>query len=60
MSAIALSTGTATPVVVGLDLGSRVVPGALPNGVFTGVAVADDGSIYVSADGSNAVYEFAP
>ncbi len=58
VSAINLATGEVTPVVVGLDLGERVIPGAAPYGLFNGVAVAADGSIYVSADGANAVYEF--
>ncbi len=58
VSAIDLGTGEVTAVVTDLDLGSRVVPGALPNGIFNGVAVGPDGSIYVSDDGANAVYEF--
>lgn len=58
MSAIDLATGAVTPVIEDLDLGSRVAPGALPNGIFNGVAVGADGSIFVSADGTNTVYEF--
>jgi sugar lactone lactonase YvrE len=59
VSAIDLASGAVTPVIEGLDLGARVVPGTLPFGSVTGVAVGPNGSIYVSADGSNAGYEFA-
>jgi hypothetical protein len=45
-------------VIDGLDLGSRVIPPALPHGIFNGVTVGPNGSIYVSDDGANAVYEF--
>ena len=56
--AINLATRAVTTVIEGLDLGSRVVPAALPHFVFNGVAVGSDGSIYVTADGANAVYRF--
>jgi DNA-binding beta-propeller fold protein YncE len=56
--AIDRATGALTPVVNGLDLGSRVVPGALPHGIFNGVTVGPQASIYVTDDGANAVYEF--
>jgi DNA-binding beta-propeller fold protein YncE len=58
VSAIDRTTGAVTPVINGLDLGSPVIPGALPHGIFNGVAVGPNGSIYVSDDGANAVYEF--
>jgi len=58
VSAIDLATGAVTTVIQGLDLGSRVIPDALPHGIFNGVTVAPSGSIYVSDDGANAVYEF--
>ena len=58
VAAINLTTGAVTPVITGLDLGSRVVPSALPHFVFNGVAVGPDQSIYVTADGANAVYQF--
>ena len=58
VSAIDLATGAVTPVIERLDLGSRVIPTALPHGIFNGVTVGSDGTIYVSDDGANAVYEF--
>ena len=58
VSAIDLASGTVTPVIEGLDLGERVIPGMLPFGLITGVAVGPNGSIYVTAEGNNAVYEF--
>jgi hypothetical protein len=39
VAAIDLATGAVTPVIEGLDLGSRVTPGALPHGIFNGVTV---------------------
>ena len=58
VSAIDLATGAVTPVVEGLDLGSRVIPTAPPHGIFNGVTVGADDAIYVSDDGANAVYKF--
>lgn len=58
VSAIDRTTGAVTTVINGLDLGSPVIPGALPHGIFNGVAVGPNGSIYVSDDGANAVYKF--
>ena len=43
----------------GLDLGGRVIPGTLPHGGFNGVAVGPNGSIFVTEDVTNTVYEFA-
>jgi hypothetical protein len=45
-------------VIEGLDLGSPVHPPELPHGTFNGVTVGPEGSIYVSDDGANAVYQF--
>ncbi len=45
-------------MIEGLSLGSRVLPTALPHGVFNGVSVGRNASIYVTDDGANAVYEF--
>jgi sugar lactone lactonase YvrE len=58
VSAIDLSSGEVTPVVEGLDLGGRVIPHTLPYGAFNGVAVGPDGSIFVTEDVTNTVYEF--
>jgi len=59
VSAIDVASGEVTSVVEGLDLGGRVIPTTLPHGAFNGVAVGPDGSIYVTEDVTNAVYEFA-
>ncbi|MFP3882923.1 MAG: hypothetical protein ACLFWH_11490 [Actinomycetota bacterium] len=56
--AIDLDTGSFEVVVEGLQLGSRVVPGAFPNGIFNGIAVGENGSIYISEDVTNTVLEF--
>jgi len=58
VSAIDLASGEVTPVVEGLDLGGRVIPHSLPYGAFNGVAVGPNGSIYVTEDVTNTVYEF--
>jgi len=59
VSAIDLASGTVTPVIEGLDLGGRVLPGSAPFGSLTGVAVGPNGSIFVTEDVTNTVYEFA-
>lgn len=58
VAAINLATGAVASVIDELDLGSRVVPTALPHFIFNGVTVGTDQSIYVTADGANAVYRF--
>jgi sugar lactone lactonase YvrE len=58
VSAIDLASGTVTPVIEGLDLGERVIPGTFPFGAITGVAVGPNGSIFVTEDVTNTVYEF--
>lgn len=58
VSAIDLATGAVTPLIEGHSLGSRVIPTALPHGVFNGVTVGRNASIYVTDDGANALYEF--
>lgn len=54
---IDLSTGERSPVIVGLDLGRRVIPTALEYGMFNGVAVKPDGAILVTSDVTNTTYE---
>lgn len=56
--AIDLDTGSVEVVVEGLQLGSRVIPSAFPYGIFNGIAVGENGSIYVSEDVTNTVLEF--
>jgi hypothetical protein len=41
-----------------VNVGTPVIPHAFPHGIFNGVTVGTSGSIYVSDDGANAVYEF--
>lgn len=60
VAAIDLASGEVTSVIEGFDLGGSVVPGAFPHGHFNGVAVSPDGSIVVTADGSNSVSVFRP
>ena len=59
VSAIDLASGAVTPAIVGLDLGPPVLEGFAPFGTVTGVAVGDDGAIYVTQDGAiNALFKF--
>ena len=58
VAAIDLASGEISTVVEGLDLGERVIPGALPYGSFNGVAVGPLGEIVVTEDGTNTVYRF--
>lgn len=60
VSAISLRSGRVTPVVTSLDLGPPFPPSqfAAPHGTLNGVAVAHDGTLYVSKDGDdNAVFQ---
>ena len=57
LTAIDLSTGAMSPVIVGLDYSDLAPEGFFPFGAMAGVAVTDR-SIYVSDDGVNEVYEF--
>ncbi len=57
LTAIDLATGEQSALIVGLDYSDRVPRGSFPFGTMSGVAVGD-GSIYVSDDGVNNVYEF--
>lgn len=52
--------GSRRTVADGLPIGAPQVPGAPPAGVPTGVAVAGDGSVYVSSDVNNAIYRVRP
>jgi len=54
---IDLASGEISPVVVDLDLGRRVIPAALPYGMFNGIAVKPNGAILVTSDVSNTTYE---
>ncbi|HSF84221.1 MAG TPA: hypothetical protein VLG28_01005 [Acidimicrobiia bacterium] len=58
VTGIDLATGDRYPVIVGLDYSDRVPEGFFPYGNMSGVAIGDNGSIYVSDDGVNTVYEF--
>jgi streptogramin lyase len=54
------SNGSRRTVAEGLPIGLPGGPGMPPPWVATGVAVADDGNIYFSADKNNAIYRIAP
>jgi sugar lactone lactonase YvrE len=57
VTAIDLATGETSPAIVGLDYSDRVPEGFFPFGLMSDVAVSG-GSIFVSDDGVNKVYEF--
>jgi len=58
VTAIDLATGARSAAIVGFDYTQRTPAGFLPYGLMSGVAVGANGSIYVSDDGVNKVYEF--
>ena len=58
VTAIDLETGAHSVVIVGLDYSDRIPENFFPYGMFSGVAIGPDNSIYVSDDGVNKVYEF--
>ncbi|NNF56125.1 MAG: CHRD domain-containing protein [Acidimicrobiales bacterium] len=59
LSAIDLESGDVSAVITGLDLGPPVLEGFAPFGSVTGVAVGEDGAIYVTQDNVvNALLKF--
>lgn len=54
------TNGSRRTVADGLPIGAPQVPGQPPAGVPTGVAVAADGSVYLSSDLNNAIYRIRP
>ncbi len=61
VSAIDLASGEKSPVIVNLDLGPPPLEGFAPFGSITGVAIGDDGAIYVTQDNEvNALLKFGP
>lgn len=60
LTEINLADGSRHTVADNLPIGAPQVPGAPPAGVPTGVAVASDGSVYVSSDINNAIYRVRP
>ena len=58
VTAIDLATGDRAAAIVGLDYSDRIPQDFFPFGMVGSVAVGDNGSIYVSDDGVNKVYEF--
>ena len=53
---INLSTGVATTIVDGLELGLPALEGFPPTWTFDGVAIGQTGDIYVSGFGKNVIY----
>ena len=56
LSRINLTTGVATPIVDGLELGLPALEGFPPTWSFDGVAIGQSGDIYVSGFGKNVIY----
>src|SRR5690606_7669999 len=54
------ASGTRRTVAEGLPIGLEPGPGMPPSYVQTGVAVGEDGTVYVSADRDNAIYRIRP
>ncbi len=54
------ASGARRTVAEGLPIGLEAGPGMPPSYVQTGVAVGDDGTVYVSADRNNAIYRVRP
>jgi streptogramin lyase len=60
LTEIDLASGQRRTVADQLPIGLSAGPGMPPPYVPTGVAVAPDGTVYVSADRNNAIYRIAP
>lgn len=58
LSRIDVATGTVRAMATGLALGATGFPGASPMWLFTAVAVAPNGDIFVAGDADNVVYRF--
>lgn len=56
LSRINISTGEATTIVDGLELGLPALEGFPPTWTFDGVAIGQTGNIYVSGFGKNTIY----
>jgi len=54
------ANGTRRSVAENLPIGLPAGPGMPPPYVVTGVAVAADGTVYVSADRDNGIYRVRP
>ena len=54
------ASGAKRSVAEGLPIGLEPGPGMPPSYVQTGVAVGEDGTVYVSADRNNAIYKVRP
>jgi len=59
VTSIDLATGDRT-AAAHVAFGDHYAPGLLPYGMLSSIAVADDGSFWVTSDTDNVVYQFAP
>jgi len=57
LSRIDLVSGKVSPVAENLKLGAQAVPGTPPTWAFNGVAVSPSGTIYVTSDIDNVLYQ---
>lgn len=60
LSKIDPTSGSSTPLVTNLAVGFPSYPGGLPPYLITGVAVSDNGTIYVTGDLENVLYKITP
>ncbi|MEP4147879.1 MAG: hypothetical protein ABJL54_11690 [Halioglobus sp.] len=60
VSRVSLTSGKKTALASGLSAGIPAPPGFPPTMIFTGITVADDGTIYVPSDMNKTIYRLTP